>query len=122
MSTPMKFQSGGVILDFEAGGDYPARRRHVLGQITDRTAAGTLKTETLGIYILTRVIVFNEMSLTDYQALVDWFLNVAVGSANSFDFTDEYGDTGSVKMLDGEIDFQETSLQLYSGSITLEYV
>lgn len=122
MSSLMKFQSGAVVLQFEAGGDYPAKRTHALGQVTDRTAAGTLQAETLGIYILTRVIEFNEMSLADYQGLVDWFLNVAVGSVNAFDFTDEYGDTGTVKILNSEIDFDETSLQLYAGTLTLEYI
>lgn len=121
MSSLMKFQSGAVVLQFIAGGDYPAKRKHSLTQVSDRTASGKLQTEDLGLYFKTRVLNFNLMPLEDYQALITWFLDVAVGSKNEFEFTDEYGDVGTVRILDSELDFDETSYQRFSGSITLEY-
>ena len=64
MSTLMRFETGIHSLDFEAGGDYPAKRTNKVTQVRDRTAAGTLQIETLGVQIKTRVINFNLMSLT----------------------------------------------------------
>ena len=121
MSTLMKFEVGSEVLQFEAGGDYPAKRKQELLQAKDRSAAGDLQIENLGIKIKTRVIVFNLMSKADYVALVDWFLNVAQGGSLPFIFTDEYGDAGEVRIMDSIIDFDENSLEAYSGSITLEY-
>lgn len=122
MSTLMKFQAGAVTLQFEAAGDYPAVRRNEVIQVTDRNAAGALQVETLGIKIKSRVINFTMMPKTDYIGLVEWFLDVANASANTFDFTDEYGDVGTVRFIEPILDFAETSFEVYEGSITLEYV
>ena len=118
----MRFDAGSNSIQFEAGGDYPAKRKHEIMQVTDRTAAGTLQVETLGIQLKTRTISFKLMSLIDYTALVDWFLNVVNGGETTFDFTDEYGDVGEVRITDSVLDFSETSLNRFSGSIKLEYV
>ncbi len=122
MSTLMKFYLSPYTLQFEAGGDYPATRTNRIFQVQDRTAAGAVKVETLGITIHTRTIAFNLMSKTDYVALVEWFLDVVNGGEKVFEFTDEYGDTGNVRITDSIIDFTETSLARYSGTLNLEYV
>jgi hypothetical protein len=122
MSTLMKFEKDANILQFEAGGDYPARRPVELLQVQDRTAAGTLQVETLGITIKRRTIVFNLMTETDYNALLDWFLNIVNGGAEVFDFTDEYGTLfEDVRITDNIIDFPETSYKRYSGELNLEF-
>ncbi len=122
MSTLMKFYLDPHTLQFEAGGDYPATRTNRIFQVQDRTAAGTVQVETLGVTVRSRRIVFNLMSKTDYLALVDWFLNVANGGENVFEFTDEYGYVGDVRIMDSMLDFAETSLERYAGTINLEYV
>jgi len=122
MSTSMKFELAPNTLQFEAGGDYPARRTYEVVQVQDRTAGGSLQVETLGINILSRAIIFNLMSKTDYDALINWFLNVVNGGESTFDFTDEYGDTAEVRITDNILDFGETSLERYSGTLNLEYV
>jgi len=122
MSTLMMFYSAPNTFQFEAGGDYPAQRKNKVFQVVDRSAGGTLHVENLGIQTRNRVITFNLMPKVDYDGLVDWFYNVVNGGEIDFEFTDEYGETGTVKMMDDEIDFAETSLHVYSGSITLEYV
>lgn len=121
MSTLLKFVYGVNTLQFEAGGDYPAKRTSEILQVQDRTAAGTLKVETLGVNIKTRTISFNLMSLSDYQNLFDWFENIVNGGAEIFEFTDEYGTVSNVRITDSILSFDETSLQRFSGSITLEY-
>jgi hypothetical protein len=122
MSTPMNFTSGGNVLNFEAGADYPASRPVELFQVQDRTASGALQVESLGISVTRRKLNFNDMSLTDYTALINWFLNIANGGANNFYFTDEKDFTGLVKITDSIIDFIETSHELYSGILNMEYV
>ena len=98
MSTLMRFTLGANVLVFEAGGTYPAKRTIEKMQVIDRTADGSLQVETLGIVIRTRVLSFALMSLVDYTGLIDWFLNIVDGGATSFTFTDEYGDSGAVKI------------------------
>ena len=121
MSTLLKFFLAPDTLQFEFGADYPAQRRHEVLQVSDRAAGGKLHTETLGINIKTRTLNFNLMPKTDYDALIDWFLNVVNAGEKDFEFTDEYGEVGTVIFLDTILDFPEDSLQRYSGSFTLEY-
>ncbi len=122
MSSLMQFSYSGHVLVFEGGGDYPAERTHKVFQVQDRSAGGKLHVANLGITAKTRTISFNLMSYADYIGLVDWFLNVVNGGEHDFEFTDEYGDSGTVKILNDTLDFAETSMQRYSGSIQLEYV
>lgn len=121
MSTLLKFELGVNVLQFEEGASYPASRPVEKLQIVDRTAGGTLQVEELGITIRTRVLSFVDMLKSDYDALENWFDNVSNGALNSFDFTDEYGNTGSVKILENKLDFIEGDFELFNGSITLEY-
>lgn len=121
MSTLMKFELAPHSLQFLTGGSYPGQRTYQVLQVKDRTAGGTLKVADLGIQIRTRVIDFNMMCKSEYDDLIDWFLNVVNGGMLAFDFTDEYGDTSEVRIVDDTINFSETSLYRYSGSITVEY-
>ena len=122
MSTLMKFNYLGNIYQFENGGSYPAGYRHEKLQVKDRVASGILQVEDLGITIQSRTIVFNLMSRNDYNALVNWFLNTVNGAAATFIFTDEYGVSKNVKIQNDILDFNEDAFNLFSGSITLEYV
>ena len=122
MSTLMRFDLAHHSLVFEAGADYPATRTNRVFQVQDRSAGGNLRVETLGVQVRTRVLNFNLMSKTDYDNLIDWFLNIVNAGEKDFEFTDEYGDTNTVKIIDNILDFGETSLERYSGTLALEYV
>ena len=122
MSTLMRFDFGAFELQFEEGGSYPATRPIEKQQIIDRTAAGELQTEELGRTLRRRTLNFVDMSKVDHDALENWFDNVANGAENAFDFTDERGFTGEVKFIDNTFDFQETDFELFSGSLTVEYI
>lgn len=117
----MKFVYGSDVLQFEEGASYPAARPIEKLQVSDRTAAGTLQTEELGITLRRRVLNFFDMIKTDHDALRDWFDNIANGSENAFEYTDERGYVGTVKILDNTFDFQEDDFELFSGSLTVEY-
>lgn len=121
-TTLMKFESGSDVLEFEAGADYPASRPIELFQVQDRTAAGVLQVESLGISVSSRSLIFNLMSLADYEALINWFVNIVNGGEKDFTFTDERGLAGSVKITDNIINFPETDFELFSGVLNLEYV
>lgn len=120
--TLMRFYLAPNELQFEAGADWPAPHESRIFQVTDRTAAGTLQVETLGIKTRTRILNFSLMKVADYNALLDWYENKAMGSLNAFEFTDEYGNVGNVRIIDESLNFSETFLDLWSGTLTLEYV
>lgn len=118
----MRFDLAPHTLVFNAGGQYPALFEDEIFQIQDRTAGGQLQVETLGISVRTRELTFSLMGKVDYYGLRDWFYNVTNAGEKTFVFTDEYGDVGNVVFLGSKLSFQETSLDVWAGSITLEYV
>lgn len=120
--TLMKFEYGSETLQFTVGGSYPSTQPTRIYGAQDRTAAGTLQYEELGIVTRARVVVFNLMPLADYEALLDWFVNIAEAGKNAFTFTDEYGAVGEVVFTNQTIDFAETSLNRFNGQISLEYL
>lgn len=121
MATSMKFVLGLDTLEFEEGASYPAPRPIEKTQIIDRTAGGSLQVEDLGITLRRRVLNFEDMIKSDYDALRDWFDNVVNGSEKVFAFTDERDFTGDVRFIENVFDFQEDDFELFSGSLTVEY-
>lgn len=121
MSTLLKFELGGNVLQFEDGSQYPQSTSDRIYQVTDRSAGGQLHVENLGINTKTKTLNFFLMSVGDYTALLNWFLNVAEGSKNTFDYTDEYGNTNEVRIISNILDFSETSFERYSGILVLEF-
>lgn len=117
----MQFKYGATELNFSQGASYPAERPFELTQVIDRTAAGTLQVEDLGVDIERRVLSWELMPKADYDALLDWFVNVAQGAKNVFSFTDEYGRVGDVRIISPIFDFRETSWERYRGELILEY-
>lgn len=122
MSTLLKFVLGANTLQFEEGASYPAPRPLEKIQVSDRTAAGTYKSENLGPTKNTRVLNFSDMLKTDHDNLKNWYDIIADGSINSFEFTDERGFVGEVIILDKVFNFTENDYELFGGSLTLEYV
>lgn len=117
-----KFVSGGTTLQFSKGLRYPLRKPVQLAQVTDRTAAGTLQVEDLGQATRSRFLTFTRLPLGDYQALVDFFENTAVGAMNTFTYYDEEGQDMTVRWLGSIYDFQQDRYQQFSGTIELEVV
>ena len=122
MATLMKFVFGSEVLQFEEGASYPASRPIEKMQVNDRAAGGNLKTENLGITFRQRLLNFEDMLKSDHDKLEDWFDNIVNASEGTFQFTDERGDTGDVKIIDNKFNFIEGDFELFSGTLTLEYV
>jgi len=118
----MKFLLGGHVINFERGASYPASRPYEIMQTFDRVASGTFMVEDLGIDIETRQLNFVAMTKTDHDALHDWYVSVSVGAKNSFEFTDEVGRVGTVRIVSPSFIFREIAFELYEGQLILEYV
>ena len=118
----MKFVLGTNELEFEDGADYPYSRPLAKVQALDRSASGKIDVEVLGPSIVTRTLVFVDMSKDDFQGYSNWFDVIADGAVNSFEFTDEYGVVGNVIITSPANSLRETSFELYGGTVTLEYV
>ena len=120
--TLLKFEYNGDVLEFIDGSDYPAKSTTELFQVQDRTAAGTVQIENLGITTGTRTLNFTLMTTSDYNMLMDWFLYTVNGGEKEFNFTDEYGITKPVRFISDKMEFTETYHNRHSGRVILEYV
>jgi hypothetical protein len=115
-----QFTLGANTLVFSKGLKYPIRRPHEKVQAIDRTAAGTLQVESLGIEIKRLTLRFMNLSATDYDALLDWYQNKANGAANTFTYTDDESNAYSVVWMNN-FEFNETKAG-FNGTINLEIV
>jgi hypothetical protein len=118
----VKFVSGATELQFEVNISYPARRPIEKVQVVDRTASGKLRVESYGVTINTFPLIFVDISETDYDGLRSFFDTTANGALNSFTYYDESGATHTVRFTDNILDFSQTSINRYSGELTLEAV
>jgi hypothetical protein len=114
------FTLGANAIIFTKGVDYPVRAPREYVQAIDRTAAGTLEVETLGVIIKRISIGFSNLPAADFIALRDWFDSTAAGAANAFTYTDQEGADYVVRWLNA-FDFTEDKAG-YTGSIDLEVV
>jgi hypothetical protein len=118
----MKFELGANVLTFELGGSYPEEKPLEKVQIVDRTAAGTLTGESLGVDFTQRRLIFEAMSKTDHDALKNWFDTIANGAENTFEFTDEASVVADVRIISPTFNFRQVTHQIYAGDMLLEYV
>ena len=118
----MRFDLGSDSVVFTQDASNPAGRNLEFYQAIDRTAAGTLQVETLGISVESRELVFDAMPLVDYTAVKTFLEDVAVGAANAFLFTDELDDEYSVRCTSSFFNASEFHVGRFAVTMTLEYV
>lgn len=118
----IKFVLGGNSLIFSRGIQYPVQKPVEKLQVVDRTAAGGLQIEDLGVILRQFPLSFKGLPLADYEALLNWHSQIAAGAANPFSYHDEDGAAHTVRMLTLRLDFQQTSYQRFSGQLLLEVV
>jgi hypothetical protein len=119
MGNPV-FILGANSFTFSKGVDYPVRAPREQIQAMDRTAAGTLEVEVLGLMIKRLAVSFSNLPYADFNALRNWFDLIAAGAANAFTYTDQDENTFSVRWVN-QFDFLEDKAG-YSGTIELEIV
>lgn len=121
MAAP-KFVLGADELQFSRGIRYPVAKPSKAVQAVDRTGAGALQVEILGANIRTRKLLFKNLPLADYTALVAWYETVAQGAANAFTYYDEDENEMTVRIISPALEFPQTAYQRYSGELLLEVV
>lgn len=118
----IRFELGSNVLQFSKGIQYPVQKPVEKMQVMDRTAAGTLQSEDLGVKISTFPIKFKGLPQADYIGLMDWHDFICNGVEREFTYYNERGVPWIVKMLTPKIKFPETSYQRFSGELLLEVV
>ncbi len=118
----IRFELGANSLTFAKGIQYPVSKPIEKMQVIDRTAAGTLQVEELGVTVRSFPIVFKSLPQADYQALVTWHDSIANGAQNNFTYYNEEGTAYTVKMLTTKLNFLQTSYQRFSGELLLEVI
>lgn len=118
----MRFYTDTAELVFADPAQYPAGRPVELMQVRDRTAGGTSHVETYSTPMRTRSLNFQLMPESDYLGILDWFVNVALGMANTFNFEDERGDVFLVRFNNRKLDLKETKFNRFAGTVELEIV
>lgn len=117
-----RFVLGANTLTFSRGLQYPVAKPVEHLQVMDRTAAGGLQIEELGVVIRQFPIKFKSLPLVDYTALHNWRDNICHGAQTPFTYYDEDGVAATVRLLTTKIDFQQTSWQRFAGELLLEVV
>jgi len=116
-----RFTKNGSQLQFQTGLKYPSRKPIEAIQAIERTAAGGLQVENLGLYRRRFELNFANMPADDYAALCDWFENTCQGAGQAFDYTDDESQTFTVQCLTNPLDFSETKSG-FAGSLLLEEI
>ena len=112
----------GESLDFTVPASYPYSQKRKKVQVLDRTAAGIHQVETFFVDTNTLTINFSDMPDADYQALLNWFVNVVNGMEKEFRMTDDLGDVRMVRFVSPEINGKLAGYDLWDVSFPLEEV
>jgi hypothetical protein len=122
MSTP-KFTLGAATLEFTGGIQLPGRRPLEKIQARDRTAAGSLQVEDLGVASIRRFpLVIRGIDSAKMAELETWWNTIAEGGLNSFTYSDEEGVDYTVLWTDDQLDFTQLEPDIFEGEINLEVV
>lgn len=122
MATP-KFTSGAFTLEFSSGIQLPGRRPLEKIQARDRTAAGALLVEDLGVPSIRRFpLVIRGIDSAKMAEIETWWDTIANGGLNAFTYSDEDGMDHTVLWVDDLLDFTQFEPDMFEGEINLEVV
>lgn len=118
----MIFTRGTTVVVLDDPAQYPSGVDTELIQTKDRSASGVLHTESYLIQLRTYTYNFANMSTADYDKVVGFFINEAVGMMNEFELTDDLGVARNMKFTEPTLAFQLVSYQRHSGAFQVEVV
>jgi len=101
---------------------YPLNRKSELVQVRERSASGVTYTEDFSIQIGAVTYNFSDMSADYYIALMEFFVNSAEGMLHEFKIVDDRGAESTVKFTTPTLAFNETFMDLWEGSFTVEEI
>lgn len=122
MANPKFTLTGVSDLEFGRGLLYPVEKPQQVVQVVERTAAGSLQVENLGVTVHTRVLRLRGLSGTVFADLRTWHESVAEGALNEFTYVDETGASQTVRWLDDTLNAPQYWNGRYSVEILLEVV
>jgi len=120
MSNPKFSKAGQSDIELDGHVNYPFRRPKQKSQVVDRTAAGSLQVEDLGVAWQRFPLSLVLLDQTKRDALVNWWDNVSDGAANTFTYTDEDGTEYTVRLVTNPMDFEEDPPGRFKGTLLLE--
>lgn len=116
----MKFIKNGVEVILDCPAQYPLKKNYEIVQAKEKSANGITHVENFSVELKTKIYNFVDMSTEDYNKLLDFFVNVAVASLNTFVLENDLGESENVRFLDNKLNFSLTDYNLYSGSFGVE--
>ena len=116
----MFFRLGVDSLEVKTPISYPYPKRTELVQAKERSASGLTHIESFDVKTTTRTYSYEDLPTAEFQALVDWFENVANGMEHVFEVTDDLGEQFNARFSSPILNFNLTSHDLWGGSFSLE--
>lgn len=113
------FTSGASTFTFSKGRSYPLNDPAEVSVVTDLTEARQMYAYEKGIHIAWHNLVFEKLDQADFDNFEDWIKNVAVGSKNTFTYTDESGTSHTVRLMNTKNPLKAISHNKFSGTIQL---
>jgi hypothetical protein len=107
---------------FRDPAQYPLGNNTELIQAKERSSSGITHIESFEVQINSFTYNFTNMPQVDYNGLIEWFVNVADGMLNTFELTDDYSITRTVRFLKPTLDFTQNSVGLWDGSFSVEEI
>ncbi len=118
----MIFEKDTLRFEMLTPAQYPMSHNTELVQARDKSSSGIVHIE--DFEVMTNTITFNFVNLlnSDYNDLMNWFLNVSVGMLNTFHLTDDLTIRRLVRFTTPTLAFSKDSYNHYNGSFTVEEV
>lgn len=118
----MIFTLGDTVVALSAPSQYPHKEVTELIQGKERSASGITHVESFEVRTGMLTYTFADMSTSDYQLLMGFFINTAEGMLHEFALTDDLGIVRTVRFTSPTLNFSNSSFQLWAGSFTVEQV
>ena len=113
------FTKGGDSFSFSKGRSYPLDDPAAVSVVVDYSEGEQLYAYDKGIEVQYFNLVYERVPKADYDNLEDWIINIVVGPASTFTYTDEDEVEHTVRILDTQNPLKEVAHELYSGTIKL---
>jgi hypothetical protein len=118
----MIFDFGGTIYEPDCPASYPGNGGTELIQAKEKSSSGIVHVESFNVKSKIQEYTLEELTLTDYLDFMDFFVNVVGGQMEEFEFTNDYGETETVRFTSSELSHQNTEYNMYSVGFSVEAV
>ncbi|MDA3834910.1 MAG: hypothetical protein PF495_16110 [Spirochaetales bacterium] len=113
------FTKGSDTFTFSRGRSYPVDDPVQVNVPVGYSDGGQLYAYDKGIEEQFFNLVFERLSLVDFNNFGNWLLNIAVGPKSTFTYTDEDSADHTARLLDTKNSLKEISHERFSGTIRL---